>query len=70
MKYKTYGQEMREKYPDRPWGTRPSWELQNMKKALSMLTFFNTAEEDQRLVEVTQELKLRNKGESNDNPRR
>lgn len=59
MKYLTYAQEMKAKYPNRPWVTRPTWELRNMKLALSMLSWNNTPEEDQRLKEVTEELKLR-----------
>jgi len=30
-------------------GDRPKWELQNMKKALSIMGIFNTEEENQRL---------------------
>lgn len=55
----TYAQEMKRKYPDRPYITRPTWELRNMKKALSMLSWINTPEEKQRLEDVTRELKLR-----------
>lgn len=62
MIYKTYAQEMKEKYPNRPWVTRPTLELRNMKKALSMMAVLNTSEENQRLEEVTQELKFRTKG--------
>lgn len=55
----TYMQEMKEKYPNRPYASRPTWELRNMKKALNMLSWFNTAEEDKRLRQVTAELKAR-----------
>lgn len=61
MIYKTYAQEMKEKFPDRPWVTRPTWELRNMKKALSMMPFFNTPEENQRLEEVIYELNIRSR---------
>lgn len=62
--YETYAQEMKRKYPGRPWITRPAWELSNMKRALSMLRWQNTPEEEERLAEVTKELKLRRvKGE-------
>lgn len=57
--YETHGQEQRRLFPDRPWKGRPTWELQNMKKALSMLSWQNTPEETQRLAEVTAELKAR-----------
>ncbi len=57
--YETYGQEMRRKHPDRPWITRPTWELKNMYKALNMLSWQNTDEQKQRLAEVTHELKMR-----------
>lgn len=57
----TYHEEMKLKYPDRPWVTRPTWELANMKKALSFFAWSNTEEEKQRLEEVTRELKLRRK---------
>jgi hypothetical protein len=42
--------------------TRPTWELQNIKKALSMLMCLNTEEETQRLEDVTKELRIRRKG--------
>jgi hypothetical protein len=57
--YETYGQEMRRKYPGRPWITRPTWELKNMFKALNMMRAMNTAEEEKRLAEVMYELKMR-----------
>lgn len=60
--FQTYAQEMKAKYPDRPWITRPTWELRNMKKALSIASILNTEEENQRLLEVTRELRLRSKG--------
>ncbi len=55
----TYREEMKAKYPNRPYASNPTWELRNMKKALSMLSWFNTAEEDKRLRQVTAELKAR-----------
>ena len=30
-------------------GNQPTWALRNMKKALSMLTWFNTPEDNERL---------------------
>jgi len=50
---------------------RPTWELRNMIKALSMLPWLNTAEETQRLENAKKELSRRNqqgfiaKGKSN-----
>lgn len=58
----TYAQEMKAKYPDRPWICRPSWELKNMARALRMLRWQNTEEEESRLAEVERELKLRRGG--------
>lgn len=55
----TYHQEMKQKYPDRPYMARPTWELENIKRALSSLTLLNTEEEDKRLVNVAEELKMR-----------
>ena len=57
--YETYGQEQRRLHPDRPWITRPTWELRNMQKALSLLPWQNTADDTQRLAEVTRELQMR-----------
>lgn len=57
----TWRQDHAEELKTRPYLGRPSWELQNMKRALSMISFFNTPEENERLKEVTQELKLRKK---------
>ena len=57
--YETYGQEQCRLFPNRPWKGRPTWELRNMKKALSMMTWSNTEEETQRLAEVTAELAQR-----------
>lgn len=57
----TYSQEMKLKYPDRPWITRPTWELSNMARALRMLRWQNSEEEENRLAEVERELKLRRK---------
>jgi hypothetical protein len=62
MGYKTYAEEMREKHPNRPYVLRPTWELQNIKKALSMLMWQNTPEETQRLEDVIKELRIRRKG--------
>ena len=42
-------------------GDRATWELRNMKKALEMIPFFNTQEEDERLEAVKIELKERNR---------
>jgi len=39
----------------------PTWVLENMVKALSMLIWFNTPAEDQRLELAEQELARRNK---------
>jgi len=50
---------------------RPTWELRNMIKALSMHPWLNTAEEIQRLENAKKELSRRNqqgfiaKGKSN-----
>lgn len=57
----TYHEEMKTKYPNRPYVTRPTWELRNIKTALSMLSWQNTEEEVERLHEVTEELKARRK---------
>ena len=38
---------------------RPTWELKNMVKALSMMRALNTDEENERLAEAKQELKKR-----------
>lgn len=38
-------------------GDRATWELKNMKKALSILPWFNTKEEDERLKAVKVMLK-------------
>ena len=43
---------------------RPTWELKNMEKALSMLSLLNTPEEDERLKMVKLELKRRARNES------
>jgi len=40
---------------------RPSWELRNMVKALSMHSWSNTVAEDQRLKEAKEELTRRNR---------
>ena len=40
---------------------RSTWELKNMKKALSMLRLLNTKEDEHRLKMVTEELRRRNK---------
>ena len=59
MQYLTYAEEMKLKYPDRPYITWETIYLRNMVKALSMLSFFNTPEENQRLSDAKRELKLR-----------
>jgi hypothetical protein len=61
MPYLTYAEEMKAKHPDRPWISRPTWELSNMARALSMLSWMNTPEEITRLSEVKAELKARRK---------
>lgn len=51
------------------WSFRPTWELRNMKRALSfgaakpgrLVMIINTEEENQRLAEVTAALKLKRK---------
>ncbi len=40
-------------------GDRATWELRNMKKALTMLPFFNTEEENRRLEAIEVVLKHR-----------
>lgn len=40
-------------------GDRATWELKNMRKALSMLSALNTTEEDRRLEAVNTLLKNR-----------
>lgn len=55
----TYMEEMRLKYPDRPYIGRPGWELQNMARALSSFWWSNTEEEAQRLEDVKRELAIR-----------
>ena len=42
-------------------GDRATWELRNMKRALEMLPFFNTEEENQRLEAVKVMLKHQRK---------
>lgn len=46
----------------RPYLGRPTWELQNMKKALSLLPWMNSPDQLQRLLDVTIELTYRTKG--------
>lgn len=55
----TYMEEMRAKYPDRPYAARPTLELQNMARALSFCWWSNTTEEEQRLEDVNRELAIR-----------
>jgi len=43
----------------RPYYGRPSWELKNMVKALSMMAWLNTEEDTRRREEAKEELKLR-----------
>jgi hypothetical protein len=45
--------------------TRPTWELRNMVKALSMHPWRNTTEETHRLETAKEELTERTKGKSN-----
>ena len=40
---------------------RPTWELKNMVKALSLHSWLNTEEEKERLLEAKKILKLRRK---------
>ena len=40
---------------------RPTWELKNMVKALSLHSWLNTEEEKKRLLEAKKILKLRRK---------
>ena len=55
-------EEMLQRYPVRPYINRPTYELNNMRLALSMMRYLNTAEEEQRLADVTRELRLRRRG--------
>lgn len=55
----TYHAEMKAKHPDRPYITRPTWELRNMVRALGLLPWLNTPEDTQRKQEAERELKLR-----------
>lgn len=57
----TYREEMKVKYPNRPYATNAKWELLNIRKALNIHSFLNTPEEVQRLIDVTAELKARRK---------
>ena len=43
----------------RPYGTRPTWELRNMVRALSLMPWLNTPEDKARKSEAERELKLR-----------
>lgn len=58
-RFKTAAEEMREK--GRPYGTRPTWELRNMIRALSMMTWLNTQDDWNRKAEAERELKIRAK---------
>jgi hypothetical protein len=53
----TYQQEMAAK--GRPMGARATWELQNMVRALNMLTWLNTPEDEARRDEAKRELRIR-----------
>lgn len=44
------------------WAKRPTWELRNVKKALSLMSWNNSREEWLRLAAVTQVLKEKAKG--------
>ena len=55
----TWYQDHKEELKSRPYMGRPSWELRNMKKALSMLALLNTPDENKRLLDVTIELTYR-----------
>lgn len=52
----TYYQEMKTKFPNRPYIGRPTWELKNMVKALESMPALNTDEENARLASVRAEL--------------
>lgn len=54
-----YQEEMKIKFPNRPWVTKPTWELRNMVKALRMLPWLNTPEQNQRLAQAQAELIIR-----------
>jgi len=43
----------------RPYAGRPTWELKNIKKALSFHPWLNTEEERRRLDNIQDELQLR-----------
>jgi hypothetical protein len=43
---------------DRPWGHRPTWELKNIVRALSLFPWLNTEEDLDRLAVVKRELAL------------
>jgi len=45
----------------RPYFGRPEWELRNMIKALSLMTWLNSPEDTKRREDAKLELKLRRK---------
>lgn len=55
----TYHDEMRAKYPDRPYRITSTWELRAIESALSALPALNTDEENARLEAVRAELDAR-----------
>lgn len=55
----TWYQDHKEELKNRPYMGRPTWELKNMALALSFGAVLNTAEENQRLSDVTAELNIR-----------
>jgi hypothetical protein len=55
----TWYEDNREIIKKRPYYGRANWELRNMVKALESLPLLNTEEEDKRLEEVREELRLR-----------
>ena len=42
-----------------PYTRRPTWELKAILKALSLHPWLNTKEDNQRIIDVTEELKQR-----------
>lgn len=57
----TWAEEMRAKYPDRPYVTWQTIYLRNMVKALSFMALTNTPEENERKYQAEMELKARRK---------
>lgn len=59
--FETYAQEMKRKFPDRPYVTWQSVYLRNMVRALSLMPWLNTPEENERKFQAEMELKARRK---------